>query len=202
MVKLISVYEVISSKNALEIEDGKTLFNILHEALTCNETVLLNFHEIKLIGIEFLNISIGQLYKHFDEKYIKEHLELSGIEDSSHWDLLNRVIETAKVFYKNNPRFKNNYKKLLLEKYLKICEIDEKINQLKEQRHNNLKEIDCVFDEMSKTDFNIYKTFSDEYEENLEVKFIHECKVIQINKDLSKGSGYGITLIVTENILE
>ena len=53
-----------------------------------------------MLTTAFLNTAVGQLYKDFSEDYIKENLRVSDISESGKVSL-KRVVDTAKLFYKN-----------------------------------------------------------------------------------------------------
>ena len=62
----------------------------------------------------FLNTAIGQLYKDFSEDFIKEHLSVEEMSESGLVSL-KRVVETAKLYYKDPDSIEQSIKDILGE---------------------------------------------------------------------------------------
>ena len=60
----------------------------------------------------FLNTSIGKVYGEFDEDKIKSSLTVSDISDEDKL-LLKRVVDTAKVYYKNPDQFEKSINEIM-----------------------------------------------------------------------------------------
>lgn len=96
----IIVKDVIGSESAISTEDGIKLFERLKKALDNKIQISLSFKNIKLLTSAFLNAAIGQLYAHFDSKFLNTNLKISDI-DSSDLEVLKLVIERAKTYFKD-----------------------------------------------------------------------------------------------------
>lgn len=96
----ISIVNTIGDVYGVEAEDGQKVFELIVRAFKDNKKVLLTFQNIEMLTTAFLNTAIGQLYKDFSEEHIREKLKVSEISDSGKV-ALKRVVETAKLYYKD-----------------------------------------------------------------------------------------------------
>jgi len=96
----INVVNIIGDVYGIEASDGEKVFELIIKAFKENKKVTLSFQNIKILTTAFLNAAVGQLYRDFDEEFIKQHLQVSEISESGEV-ALKRVIETAKLFYEN-----------------------------------------------------------------------------------------------------
>ena len=67
---------------------------------------------MEMLTSAFLNTAIGKLYGEFDEKKIKNSLSVSDISNEDKL-LLKRVVDTAKVYYKNPKQFEESIKQIM-----------------------------------------------------------------------------------------
>ena len=100
----ISVYEVVGSPLCVASDDGQKVHDRLAVALKKARRVLLSFHNISTMTSAFLNAAIGQLYGTFTEEQIRSFLRIEDIEPEDA-ALLKRVVETAKLYFKDPKRF-------------------------------------------------------------------------------------------------
>ena len=100
----ISVYEVVGSPLCVASNDGQKVYDRLAAALKAECRVALSFHNVTTMTSAFLNAAIGQLYGIFDEEPVRSLLKVEDmdVEDA---ELLKRVIETAKLYFKDPQRF-------------------------------------------------------------------------------------------------
>jgi hypothetical protein len=63
-----------------------------------------SFLNIEIMTTAFLNTAIGQLYKDFSEEKVRECLRVENISESGKV-ILKRVVDTAKLFYKDRDAF-------------------------------------------------------------------------------------------------
>jgi hypothetical protein len=115
LVTNISVANVIGDMYGVEADEGQKVYELVKKALTENRKVVLSFLNIEMLTTAFLNTAIGQLYKDFSEKEIKENLRVENISDSGKV-VLKRVVDTAKLFYndpENFQRMQNSIDKIL-----------------------------------------------------------------------------------------
>lgn len=100
----ISIYEVVGSHLCVASDDGQKVFDYLNIALENDQDVELSFLNVKTLTSAFLNAAIGQLYGKFDEDQIRSHLEVKDA-DQDDLALLKRVVDNAKLYFKNPERF-------------------------------------------------------------------------------------------------
>ncbi len=108
----INVFNIIGDKTAMEADHGQKIFMLIDKALKEGLIINISFQNIELITTAFLNTAIGQLYRDYDENFIKEHLRISNITNSGAIRL-KRVIETAKLFYKDPQALEQSIKDIL-----------------------------------------------------------------------------------------
>ena len=97
--RTISIFSIISTGNALTSEGGQLVYDMIAYTLSQDRHITLSFHNIKSLGIAFLQQAIGQLYSLFPAAQIKSsvHLIDIGQEDLA---LIKRVVDNAKKFLK------------------------------------------------------------------------------------------------------
>ena len=100
----ISVFEVVGSPLCVASGDGQKVHDRLAAALQQGRGVSLSFRNVTTLTSAFLNAAIGQLYGGFDEKQIRELLNVEDME-SDDKVLLRRVVDTAKWYFKDPKRF-------------------------------------------------------------------------------------------------
>jgi len=104
-VKIV-ITEVIDSEFCVASDDGQMLHNKIADVFEENRNVELSFRGIERLTTAFLNAAIGQLYNEFSEEKIK--LQLSVIDvDTKHLNLLKKVVDRAKVYFKNKELIEN-----------------------------------------------------------------------------------------------
>ena len=110
----ISVFEVVGSPLCVASNDGQKVHDRLAMILKRGHGVVLSFHNVSTLTSAFLNAAIGQLYGHFDEERIRSLLKVEEMapEDAA---LLKRVVETAKMYFKDPLRFEQAVRETLEE---------------------------------------------------------------------------------------
>ena len=100
----ISVYEVVGSPLCVASDDGQKVHDRLAVVIGAGHCALLSFHNVSTLTSAFLNAAIGQLYGPFSEGQIRSLLKVEEMapEDVA---LLKRVVETAKLYFKDPQRF-------------------------------------------------------------------------------------------------
>lgn len=104
--KTIVIRDVVGSANWIQVSDGTKVYEQIFPALKAGGEVVLSFVGRAFVITAFLNAAIGKLY---DGQFTEADLtRLSYIEaDASDLDKVRRVIENAKIYYKNNPQFRD-----------------------------------------------------------------------------------------------
>lgn len=111
---IINVYNIIGDKTAMEAEQGQKIFKLIDMAFKEDKNIDISFQNIELITTAFLNTAVGQLYKDYEEGYIRNHLKISNLTNSGAIRL-KRVVETAKLFYKDPDRLEQSIRDILDE---------------------------------------------------------------------------------------
>jgi hypothetical protein len=99
MVKKIYLKELVGEK-AVEPDKGENVKKIIISNIKSGNKVELYFDGITSMLSLFLNTAIGDLYGVFSEEEIKANLAVKNVP-KEYLDTLQRVIERAKKFYKN-----------------------------------------------------------------------------------------------------
>ncbi|MHC1772827.1 MAG: STAS-like domain-containing protein [Flexilinea sp.] len=111
----LKIYEIIGSEFCVAADDGQKVYDQITLALKHDLNVQLSFKNVKRLTSAFLNVAVGQLYGEFSEDFLSSHLSASDIEADDR-ELLKRVIETAKVYFKDPVRFNRVRNQVLGEK--------------------------------------------------------------------------------------
>lgn len=100
----IRVAEAAGSRLCVASDDGEKIFSLITDALKESRKVHLSFQNVSSLTSAFLNAAVGQLYGKYSEELIRECLRVSDMapEDRA---LLKRVVDTAKVYFKDPERF-------------------------------------------------------------------------------------------------
>lgn len=103
----INIVNIIGDAYGVEAEDGQKVFRLIVKAFKDKKNVTLSFQNIEMLTTAFLNTAVGQLYKDFSEEYIRENLKVSEISASGKV-ALKRVVETAKLYFKDPEALKRS----------------------------------------------------------------------------------------------
>jgi hypothetical protein len=96
----IIITSIIGDVYGVVAEDGQEVYELIVKAFKDKKKVNLSFRNIKILTTDFLSTAVGQLYKDFSEEYIRENLKVSETFDLGKI-ALKRVVETAKLYYKD-----------------------------------------------------------------------------------------------------
>lgn len=110
----ISMFETVGSPLCVASDDGQKIYDRLAAALKANRSVALSFHNVAALTSAFLNAAIGQLYGTFSEEHIRSLLKVEGVEPDD-LALLKRVVDTAKLYFKEPERFSQVVQEVLEE---------------------------------------------------------------------------------------
>ena len=100
----VSVFGIVGTPLCVASSDGEEVYERLNAAFEANRKVTLSFHNVTALTSAFLNAAIGQLYGTFSEDKIQSLLEMANMEKDDE-DLLERVVENAKQYFKDPERF-------------------------------------------------------------------------------------------------
>lgn len=110
----ISVFNLVGSSFCVEATDGDAVFSSIGKALKQGQPVEISFQNVEMVTSAFLNTAIGQLYRDFTEDKIRASVKVVDIADADK-ALLRRVIETAKLYYKNPDWLEESVKQIMGE---------------------------------------------------------------------------------------
>lgn len=104
----LSLFEIVGNSLCVASSDGEKVYERLSAALKEEVKVTLSFLNVELLTSAFLNAAVGQLYGEFTEEKIRELLDVQDIEPDD-VALLARVVETAKLYFKDPQKFENMF---------------------------------------------------------------------------------------------
>ena len=110
----LKLYEIVGSEFCVAAGDGQKVFEQIYQALHKDMSVQISFMNVERLTSAFLNVAIGQLYGEFTEDFLRSRLSVKEIEPDDLM-LLKRVIETAKIYFKDPNRFNQIQKDILGE---------------------------------------------------------------------------------------
>ncbi len=103
----INIVNTIGDVYGVEAEDGQKVFDLIIKAFQDGKKGILSFQNIEMLTTAFLNTAVGQLYNDYSEDFIKENLTVSEISESGKI-ALKRVVDTAKLYYKDPEALKRS----------------------------------------------------------------------------------------------
>ncbi|HLS31132.1 MAG TPA: STAS-like domain-containing protein [Flavobacteriaceae bacterium] len=110
----INIVNIIGDNYAVEAEEGQKVYNQIVAAIDKNFKVNLSFLNIDMVTTAFLNSAVGQLYGNYSEEKIRKHFMVSNMSESGKISL-KRVVETAKLHYKDADALKRSIEDILNE---------------------------------------------------------------------------------------
>lgn len=96
----INIVNTVGDSFCVEADDGQKVFELIKKVLVENRKVTLSFLNVEMLTTAFLNTAIGQLYRDFSEDLIRENLKVENLSQSGLVSL-KRVVDTAKLYYKD-----------------------------------------------------------------------------------------------------
>ncbi len=99
----LSAYEIVGSPLCVASDDGQLVHDRIAAALREGRHTRLSFRNVTGLTSAFLNAAIGQLYGEFKSEEIRVLFSVEGME-ADDLALLKRVVETAKVYFKDPKR--------------------------------------------------------------------------------------------------
>jgi hypothetical protein len=97
----IKVKELVG-ENAMTLDDGKAIFDRIHDPLAQGETVELDFEGVEVFASPFFNAGVGRLLDDLQPEALNEHLKFEHLSDFGA-RVLRRVIDNAKEYYASDP---------------------------------------------------------------------------------------------------
>lgn len=110
----INVFNTVGNSFCVDAEDGQKVYALLQKALNEGKKVIISFQNVEMLTSAFLNTAVGQVYRDFNEEIIKSSLKAEYLS-SEDMALLKRVIDTAKLYYKDPERMEKSINEILGE---------------------------------------------------------------------------------------
>jgi Icc-related predicted phosphoesterase len=98
----INIYSIVGNSICVDAEDGDKVFEAIKVNIEKGNLVTISFLNVEMLTSAFLNTAIGKLYGVFEEELLKKSLSTKDIAEDDKL-LLKRVIDTAKLFYRDKP---------------------------------------------------------------------------------------------------
>ncbi len=108
----INIYELIKNNTAISSDYGEIVFKKIIDAFNNKKKVMLNFQNLNIVTSTFLNAAIGQLYDKYNSAFLNTNLKIEKISKED-FELLKKVIERAKEYFKDKNGFINTAKATL-----------------------------------------------------------------------------------------
>ncbi|MDO5320235.1 MAG: STAS-like domain-containing protein [bacterium] len=102
----IVIKDIVGSANWIQVADGAKVYDKILLALKAGSEVVLSFAGRTFVITAFLNAAIGKLYNGQFTDADLAHLSYANTEVSDD-EKIQRVVANAKVYYKNNPQFRD-----------------------------------------------------------------------------------------------
>jgi glutaredoxin-related protein len=84
--------------NAITIDDGQIIYDIVYSALMNQEQIELDFEGVEIVASPFLNVAIGKLMRDFTPDQLNTYLKFKNVSSIT-LPILRRVIETSRKYY-------------------------------------------------------------------------------------------------------
>lgn len=108
-INTVRIFDIVGGGLCVSSDDGQAVHDKIAELLRQKQKVVISFEGIDTLISAFLNAAIGQLYGEFSEAEIKECLSVVKMNDED-LALLKRVIDNAKIYFKNRKTFDEAWK--------------------------------------------------------------------------------------------
>ena len=99
----IKVNDYLTCNKGITPDEGEAIFKELIIAFGKGQKVVLDFADVEMMTIAFLNVSIGKLYETNTCEELKDKLSFYHISDATALKI-KKVTDNAKSFYSNKNR--------------------------------------------------------------------------------------------------
>ena len=96
--RTLHIESILEDVNGVEAEEGQQIYDLILKAFFDNKKVILSFANMEVLSEDFLQASVGQLYKNYSHAEIKENMRIENISFSGKV-ALKRVVDEAKAKY-------------------------------------------------------------------------------------------------------
>ena len=108
----LNIVNIVGSPFCVEANDGQKVYELIRKAFQEKRKVVLSFLNVEMLTTAFLNTAVGQLYKDYPEQEVKESLSVENMTQSGLVSL-KRVVDTAKLYYKDPEAMERSIKDIL-----------------------------------------------------------------------------------------
>lgn len=110
----IDVKKIINKPIAVSTDDAKKVKTEIIKAINMNEEIEVSFENIDMLISHFLNVSIGELYTEYKDKWVQlDSIKYTNTNDDDLKLLNQRVIPSFKNSLTDREKFKNIQKDIL-----------------------------------------------------------------------------------------
>lgn len=103
MAKMLNMKLLLGSSFLISSNKGNELFIILKDLLNKEDKIYLDFIDIKSTITAFFFSGYGQLFKIYDEHFLKEKIEFININEGTKQQI-EAVEELSKAYYEKNHK--------------------------------------------------------------------------------------------------
>jgi len=111
---VINVYAIVGDSYCVAADDGEKVFEQIRQVIAQGKKAAISFLNVEMLTSAFLNTSVGKLYGEFDEAPLKNGLSVRDISNEDK-ELLKRVIDMAKAYYKDPDQMAKSIERVLME---------------------------------------------------------------------------------------
>jgi hypothetical protein len=106
---IVRVFDIVGGPLCVSADDGQTVHDKIAPLLREGRQLVISFAKVDTLISAFLNAAVGQLYGEFPEERIRELLSVRDMAPED-LDLLKRVIDNAKIYFKNRQAYDQAWK--------------------------------------------------------------------------------------------
>lgn len=107
---VLKIYDIVGGPVWVSTDDGQKVYDKILAAFEAGRAVELSFANRGNLITAFLNAAIGQFYDgKYPEEYLRQNIIPIEIKDDD-LQMVNRVIENAKVYFREKARFDQVWK--------------------------------------------------------------------------------------------
>ncbi|MDI1363152.1 STAS-like domain-containing protein [Methylotenera sp.] len=104
-------------QNAVTLDDGEIIYNLIHESLMHGDVVELDFDGVEIFASPFFNAGVGRLLVDLKPDTLNQQLKFDHLSDFGS-RVLRRVIDNAKEYYASSTAQRNKVDQVLTSDFL------------------------------------------------------------------------------------
>ena len=110
--QIIKIVDIVDGVAAISYEDGEKIYETIENSLKISPKIELDFQNIDILTMAFLNASIGNLYLSHDENEINDMLVFKDLSDENKV-LLEKAIEQAKKYSQKKEKMDQIFNRIM-----------------------------------------------------------------------------------------